>query len=95
MKITMRQLRRIIREVSYKDMGQLHKGDKVMVSEDGLFKFAQIASHSHREIENTLHSALKNQTVGRVLWPTPDRGYVMVNFDGHEFEIDEYVLEKV
>ena len=92
MKITKSQLRKIIREA----MGdsQLQKGDRVVVSEDGLFKFVKTASHNMRDLENKLHAALNNGTVGTVIMVAPGQG-ARVDFDGDALDVYEWLLEKV
>ncbi len=101
MRITKRQLRRIIKETTrqtLKDIGLLQKGDKVMVSKDGLSKYASLNPNlNHPEVRdrmNTLHAAYKNKTMGRVIMITPDES-IRVDFDGHEIEVDELVLERI
>lgn len=74
--------------------GQLKKGDKVVVSEDGLFKFAKTAPHTMRDLENKLHDALNNKTVGTVIMIAPGKG-ARVNFDNTAVDVYDWMLEKV
>ncbi len=92
MKITRQQLRRLIREAI--SSSPLQKGDKVVVSEDGLFKFAKTASHTMRDLEDKLHAALNNKTVGTVVMVVPGQG-VRAEFDGHALDVHDWLLEKV
>ena len=92
MKITKRQLRKIIKEVVADS--RLQKGDKVVVSEDGLFRFAKTAPYTMRDLENKLHDALNNGTVGIVIMVSPGQG-ARVDFDGTALDVFEWMLEKV
>ena len=92
MKITKRQLRKIIKEAVANS--QLQKGDKVMVSEDGLFRFAKTAPHTMRDFENKLHDALSRGTVGTVIMVVPGQG-LRVDFEGTALDVFEWMLEKV
>ena len=76
------------------DDSQLKKGDRVVVSEDGLFKFAKTASHNMRDLENKLHAALNDGTVGTVMMVVPGQG-ARVDFDGHALDVHDWLLEKV
>ena len=91
MKITKRQLRSIIKEAV---TGQIQKGDKVVVSEDGLFRFAKTAPHTMRELENKLHDALHAGTIGTVIMTAPNQG-VRAEFDGYTLDVYDWMLEKV
>ena len=92
MKITKKQLGRLVREVY--DFTKLQKGDKVVVSEEGLFKFAKTASHNMRDLEDKLHAALNNGTVGTVIMVAPGQG-VRVDFGGYALDVHEWLLERV
>lgn len=92
MKITKRQLRKIIKEVVANS--QLQKGDRVMVSEDGLFRFAKTAPYTMRDLENKLHDALSRGTVGTVIMVAPGQG-ARVDFEGTALDVFEWMLEKV
>ena len=92
MKITKNQLRKIIKEAI--GDSQLQKGDSVVVSEDGLFRFAKTASHNMRDLEDKLHAALNDGTVGTVMMVVPGQG-VRVDFDGHALDVHDWLLEKV
>ena len=92
MKITKRQLRKIIKEAVANS--QLQEGDKVMVSEDGLFRFAKNAPYTMRDFENKLHDLLNKGAVGIVMMVVPGQG-IRVDFGGTAFDVPEWILEKV
>ena len=92
MKITKRQLRKIIKEAVANS--QIQKGDKVMVSEDGLFRFAKTAPYTMRDFENKLHDALNKGTIGTVIMVAPEQR-IRVDFGGTAFDVPGWMLEKV
>ncbi len=83
-----------IDEISPSTSMDLQKGDKVVVSKDGLFRFAKTAPHTMRDLENKLHDALNNGTVGIVIMVSPGQG-ARVDFDGIALDVFEWMLEKV